>query len=108
MAIQDHRYNVTNLTAAGTYNLSTTPTAGINQANTLAPGRSVLHLITINTLSTGSITVYDASGSVTGMPKIATFAASSAIGTYHYHANVTNGIAVVMAQAGDVTVSWSL
>lgn len=109
MAIQDNRFNYTNITAAGTFNLPTTPTTlGPNGVTTLQPGKCILHTITINTLSTGSITVYDASGTVTGQQKIATFAASSAIASYHYHVNATNGITLVLAQAGDVTVSWSL
>lgn len=108
MAIQTDRYNYININAAGTYNIPTTPvTSGINAGTTLQPGKCVLHSIIINSTSTGSVVVYDASGLVSGMPKVGTIAASST-GSFNYHSNITNGITLVLAQAGDITVTWSL
>ena len=71
---------------------------------TVKSGSGYLNRIVINTTAAGAITIYDntaASGT-----KIATIAASAALGTYTYQGRFSIGLTIVTAAASDITVSY--
>lgn len=69
-------------------------------------GGTRLIRIVVNTTAAAAITVYDnTAGSGT---KIATIAASPAIGTvFYYGVKTTTGLTVVTAGTSDITVVWT-
>jgi hypothetical protein len=73
---------------------------------TVSTGPCVLHAITVNTTTASTITVYDnTAGSGT---KIATIAASPAIGSvFNFDVKCLVGLTVVTAGASDLTVSFA-
>jgi len=84
-------FNYTNITTATT--------------TTVDSGPGVLHGLSINTTAAGAITIYD-SLTATGT-KIATIAASPAIGSYfEYDVSYSTGLTIVTAGASDITVAW--
>ena len=71
---------------------------------TVKSGSGYLNRIVINTTAAGAITIYDntaASGT-----KIATIAASAALGIYTYQGRFSIGLTIVTAAASDITVSY--
>lgn len=83
------------------YNFFNCPTTGSYLVST---GRGTLHTMTINTTAAAAITIYD--GINTAGKKIATLAASPAIGsTFLFDVEFSQGLLVVLAGASDVTLS---
>jgi len=86
----EQQMNPTNITTATT--------------TTVKSGAGYFECITINATAAGTITIYDntaASGT-----KIATIKASIVESSYFYYAKFVNGLTIVTAGAGDVTVAW--
>jgi len=88
----DRTFNYTNISTATT--------------TLVKSGTGILHTITVNTTAAATITIYDsltASGN-----KIATIAASPAIGSdFQYDVAFNTGLTVVTAGASDITVAWA-
>lgn len=87
----NNAFNYSNITSATTTVVKT--------------GAGILHSITVNTTTAFTITVYD-NTSAAGT-KIATIAASPAIGsTFTYDVSFSTGLTIVTAGASDLTVSY--
>lgn len=76
-----------------------------NTTTLVKTGSGVLHSITVNTTSAGSIKIEDALTDTT--PLIGTLKASVAEGTYRYDVAFTTGLNIVTAGASDITVAWA-
>jgi hypothetical protein len=83
-------YRHTNINGAHTTVVSSTPCK--------------LHSLVINTTTSDAITLYDDAAAVSAAI-IAIFPASAGVGTYLYDVDCLNGLTIVTAGTGDITVS---
>lgn len=71
----------------------------------IATGSGILHTITVQGGSTGTIIVYDGLAVTTNI--IASFDSTNAINTYHFDVEFSVGLTIVTSAATKLTVSFS-